>query len=104
MPQIKFSHKYQKILNSHNDVIETAVLLQVIPVNLEDLSKNFLDYDTDNGTYELPKRGKYLMLIFLKEHEDYTTDLNLFTTLRRWTPEKYSYYSENVGLVFRVIA
>ena len=99
MPQIKFSHKYQKLLNSHNDVIETATLLQVIPVNLEDLSQYFLDYDTDKGTYELPKRGKYLMLIFLKEH----TDLNLFTTLRRFTPEKFCFYSRNVGKVFQVM-
>jgi hypothetical protein len=103
MPQIKFSHKYQKLLNSHNDVIETATLLQVIPVNLEDLSQYFLDYDTEKGTYEIPKRGKYLMLIFLKEHEDYTTDLNLFTTLRRFTPEKFSFYSGNVGKVFQVM-
>lgn len=30
MPKIKFSHN-QKILNSHNDVIEKATLLQVLP-------------------------------------------------------------------------
>jgi hypothetical protein len=103
MPQIKFSHKYQKILNSHNDVIETATLLQVSIINLEDLSKEFLNYDTDNGVYELPKRGKYLMLIFLKEHEDYTTDLNLFTTLRRHTPEKHKFYMSQIGKVFKVM-
>lgn len=103
MPQIKFSHKYQKILDCHNDVIDTATLLQVIPVNLEDLSQHFLDYDTDNGVYELPKRGKFLMLIFLKEHEDYITDLNIFTTLRRHTPEKHSFYMSQIGKVFNVI-
>jgi hypothetical protein len=103
MPQIKFSHKYQKILNSHNDVIDSAILLQVLTVNLEDLSSAFLIYDTDSGKYELPKRGKYLMLIFLKEHEDYTTDLNLFTTLRRHTPEKYDFYMSQIGATFEVI-
>jgi len=103
MPQIKFSHKYKKILNCHNDVIETATLLQVVQVSLEELSQHFLDYDTDNGVYQLPKRGKYLMLLFLKEHEDYTTDLNLFTTLRRSTPEKFVFYTNNIGKVFQVI-
>ena len=103
MLQIKFSHKYQKILNSHNDVVETATLLHVEIVRLEDLSKEFLDYDTDNRSCELPKHGKYLMLLFLKEHEDYTTDLNLFTTLRAFTPEKYFYYAKNVGKVFQVV-
>ena len=29
---IKFSHAYQKLLDSHNDVVETATLLQVISV------------------------------------------------------------------------
>ena len=103
MPQIKFSHQYQKILNCHNDVIETATLLQVSIINLEDLSQEFLSYDTDNGTYELPKRGKYLMLIFLKDHEAYTTDLNLFTTLRRHTPDKHDFYLSQIGKVFKVI-
>ena len=103
MTQIKFSHIYKKILNSHNDVIETATLLQVIPVKLADLSQYFLDYDTDNGTYKLPKSGKYLMLIFLKEHECYTTDFNLFTTLRRYTPEKYDFYMRQIGKLFNVI-
>lgn len=103
MPQIKFSHKYQKLLDSHNDVIESATLLQVILVNLEELSSAFLIYDTDSGKYELPKKGKYLMLIFLKEHEDYTTDLNLFTTLRRWTQDKHDYYMQRIGSMFDVI-
>jgi hypothetical protein len=76
----------------------------VLPVNIEELSQYFIDYDTDKGTYELPKRGKYLMLIFLKEHESYVTDLNLFTTLRRFTLEKLTFYSSNTGKVFQIIA
>ena len=103
MKAIKFSHAYQKLLDSHNDVIETATLLQVISIDLADLSQCFLDYDTDNGVYKLPAKGKYLMLIFLKEHEDYTTDLNLFTTLRRQTPAKEAFYQSQIGRVFEII-
>jgi len=44
-----------------------------------------------------------LMLIFLKEHEDYTTDLNLFTTLRRQTPAKEAFYQSQIGRVFEII-
>lgn len=103
MNQIKFSYLYQKLLDSHNDCVEIATLLQVIPIDLKDLSKEFIAYDTDNGVYKLPPKGEYMMLIFLKQHEHYITDLNLFTTLRRWTPEKYRYCTEQVGKVFNVI-
>jgi hypothetical protein len=97
MKTIKFSHQYRKILDSNNDVIDTATLLQVIPVNLEDLSQPFLDYDTDKRTYALPKKGKIMMLLFLKPDWD---TLNLFTTLRQWTPESEQYYRKSVGEAF----
>lgn len=97
MKTIKFSHQYKKILDSNNDVIDTATLLQVIPVNLEDLSQPFLDYDTDKRTYALPQKGKLMMLLFLKPDWD---TLNLFTTLRQWTPESEQYYRKSVGEAF----
>lgn len=103
MLQIKFLPKYQKILNSHNDVVKTATLLRVEIIRLEELPKVFLAYDTDNGTYGFPKHGKYLMLLFLKEREDDKTALNLFTTLRAFTPEKYFYYAKKIGKVFQVV-
>jgi hypothetical protein len=103
MNSIKFSHTYQKLLDSHNDVIETAILLHVQWINLADLSVDFINYDTDNGKYKLPEKGSYLMLIFLKPHEDYITDLNLFTTLRRQTPEKEKYYLSKIGQQFKII-
>lgn len=99
---INFSHTYQKILDRHNDVIESAKLLQVIPVKLEELSDVFKNYDTDNGMYKLPRSGEYLMLIFLKNPKSYMTDLNLFTTLRRSTPEKLKYYTSCIGEVFEI--
>jgi hypothetical protein len=103
MPKIQVLRKYQKLLNSHNDIVKTATLLHVEIIRLEELPKVFLAYDTDNRTGDLPKHGKYLMLIFLKEREDYTTALNLFTTLRAFTPEKYFYYAKKVGKVFQVV-
>jgi len=102
MTQIKFSHIYNKLLDSHDDVIGKATLLQVIPIKLEDLSADFIDYDTDYGTYQLPVKGEYMMLIFLKPSFG-CPNLNLFTTLRRWTPEKYRYYLEKVGKIFEVV-
>ena len=103
MPQIKFSHSYEKLLDSHNDVIEEATLLHVSIIELAEAHPAFIAYDTDDGKYKLPDKGKYLMLLFLKPNESYLTDKNLFTTLRRYTPEKHRYYMEQRGKVFNII-
>lgn len=103
MKKIKFSHIYQKLLDSHNDVVDHATLHAVIPVQLEELHASFIDYDTDSGKYALPAKGKYLMLVFEKPTEVYVSDRNLFTTIRRFTPTKYDYYKNAVGEIFEVI-
>lgn len=72
-----------------------SVLLEVINVNLEDLSKYFLDYDTDGGAYSLPKNGEYLLLIFQGKS-------GIFTTIRRRTPQKEQYYRSLIGAIFDV--
>jgi hypothetical protein len=97
--KIKFSHKYHKLLvpGATAEYIETAILLDVVPINLEDVSKAFLDYDTDAGLFELPKSGIYMMLIFCKERS-----WDLFTTLRRWTPDKQTYYRSGIGKIFDI--
>lgn len=94
MKTIKFSHTYQK-LKHHEKITNSSMLLEVLEVELSNLSFEFLLYDTD-GIYELPKKGKYLMLIFMKDNS------NIFTTLRRYTPQKEKYYRESRGENFNV--
>ena len=100
MNKIKFSHHYGKleVLGFHNEIgrITQATLLEVLCVQLESLHKEFLDYDTDNGKYKLPKTGTYLLLLFAKNEHD------LFTTLRRCTLEKELYYRSSIGEIFAV--
>jgi len=104
MREIKFSHLYQKLLDEHNDMIDTATLLDVIPVELSECSRAFLDYDTDGGKFILPPKGKYLMLVFKKPKEGTGISAdNLFTTLRRYTPEKMDYYRGLVGSDLQVV-
>ncbi len=101
---IKFSHYYKKLINlgMHNEISYPCkvTLLDVIPVNLEDLSKEFKDYDTDYGAYKLPAKGKYLMLIFRKSDND------IFTTLRAVYSskglDKVKYYRDAIGKEFDV--
>lgn len=96
---IKFSHKYYK-LHNFDCLSKKLQLLDVVNIKLEDMSKEFLDYDTEKGTFPLPKKGDYMMLIFLKDNVYQGT--NLMTTLRRRTPEKEKYYRENIGQWFDV--
>lgn len=93
--KIKFSHNYKKIAG-----ITEARLIEVINVNLQNLSKEFIEYDTEN-IYKLPKTGNYMILIFHKECEANISS-NIFTTIRRRTDEKEKYYRENLGKIFAV--
>ena len=103
MLKINFSDIYDKLLNRYNDVIEIAILLGVYEINLEEQDQMFLNYDTDYGKYKLPKKGKYLMLLFEKiEPLSYENGRNLFTTLRRYTPKKIEYYKLHIGEKFNI--
>ena len=95
--KIKFSHKYSKLIRDSGNQICSAVLLDVFKIELADRSKQFLNYDTENGIYKLPQKGKYLMLLF----KDEFTKL-LFTTLRRDTVEKSLYYTNQIGETFEL--
>ena len=98
MPTIKFTHTYTKLLLNGTPV-DAARLLDVQKVNIQDLSFDLLEYDTDRGMYKLPTKGEYMMLIFLKPGSEF----HLFTTLRRFTPEKFAYYQANLSKVFDVV-
>ena len=105
MLKINFSDIYDKLLDEHCDVIEIATLMGVYEINLEEQHEAFLLYDTNNGKYKLPKKGKYLMLLFEKINVStisYETGRNLFTTLRRYTPRKAEYYKSHIGEEFNI--
>ncbi len=100
MNAIKFSHKYFKL----NTQARTAVLLDVLNVNLEDISDRFKAYDTEYFTpdrkmnyYKLPKKGKFMLLIFRDD------GFCIFTTLRRWLPAKEKYYRGLIGQNFHIV-
>ena len=82
MNQIKFSHDYPKLHGQRS-----AELLSVCIRDRGTLTDKFVDYDTtyDGGKYPLPP-NKYLVLVFLGN------ELIPFTTVRRYTEEKYNYY------------
>lgn len=108
MKKIKFSHEYYKLLGiRYNGVDNIATLLEVVDINLEDLSDTMRRYDTcysennDNKYYPLPKKGKYLLLIFVMNGSFYT--MGVFTTIRRNTPQKRDYYKSCIGQYFEII-
>jgi len=103
-PIIHFSHIYPKLLDQHDECISTARLLAVEKIELADQHPSFLAYDTDYGEnhhFPLPSAGTFLLLIFLKPHEEGPA-LNLVSTLRPWTWSKEQYYRALRGNIFEV--
>ena len=100
MPQIKFSHKYNKFPQG----FAKSRLIEVIPVNLEDLGTNFRIYDTQYtegpviSWYPLPLKGKYMILML------YSEGGHLWTTIRSQRGmkgiDKLAYYRSHIGEVF----
>jgi len=90
--QISFSHEYPKL---HGQ--KSAILLAVEFCGRSDLTEKFIEYDTAylGGNYPLPP-AKYLVLVFLGD------EMIPFTTVRRWTEEKFRYYYNSIGKVFNM--
>ena len=93
---IKFSHYYLKMQGF--DLDRSFTLVDMVTVNLSNLTPSFIQYDTtyteqgiDNifQKYPLPKGD--LITLYLVQ------DFHLITTIRRYTPEKFSFYTSWVG-------
>ena len=112
LPKIKFSHHYEKLREA--EIAEeggNACLISVCKVNLEDLPKGFLWWDTlyyvlgkggkrEERHFKLPEKGEYLLLVF-SEKFSYI----LFGTLRspygKWG-DKQMHYQSMIGKEFEV--
>lgn len=84
MPAIKFSHRYHKMPPDP----DPSRLIEVLVANRATLHSAFVEYDTaiiGGGNYPLPS-GKVLVLLLQAESGE------LWTTIRRWTPDKEQYY------------
>lgn len=104
MLKIKFSHPYAKLIGKSGYVIKKAKLLGVYLIGLEDQSPDFLSYDTDNGHFQLPKKGLFMMLLFEKPCRGELAGRNLFTTLRpAWPSRKIHYYKSKIGMEFEIV-
>jgi hypothetical protein len=98
MYKIHFIHPYKKLGSLIHPF--KARLLQVIKIDLKDLSEEFRSYDTDSGLYKLPDAGPYILLIFSKVCD---TPPFIFTTCRAYTSEKLKFYQSSTGRTFDVL-
>lgn len=100
MEEIKFSNYYFKF-PERIQWDPKAKLIQALKIHYNDLSKNMIEYDTvysKNGEvffYNLP-RTDLILLIFAQPTK-------IFTTIRRYTPNKWEYYKKNVGQMFKIV-
>lgn len=95
MQTIVFDKPYYKLLDSQDDVIEHARLLNVFSVNYKELPWSLRDYDNE------PRQGadKYDMLIFLKPEDELWDTSNLFITFRKHR----IIFKENIGKLWKVV-
>ena len=97
--RINFSHRYCKFPFG----FQSSKLLDVLPIRLEDLSPDFILYDTsylDGGEeklYALPAKGNYMILLLQAS----SGAGPLWTTIRsQWPFDKLEYYKSHIGEVF----
>ena len=112
-PTISFSNsEYYKLKRVFTTTIKNplpeAKLLQALKIHYNDLSQHMIQYDctykdySEDGhyaidkLYELPK-SDLILLIFLSDEYD-----QIFTTIRRYTPNKWVHYKEHEGCIFQV--
>jgi len=96
---IRFSHRYQKLVRD----FENSLLLDVVPIKLEEMSEEFRKYDTtyiDNGKekqYPLPEKGNFMVLMLLAG----SGKGQLWTTIRsqkgRGGLDKLQFYKGKIG-------
>ena len=104
MPTIKFSHRYNKFVDSafgKKEIPDCALLLDIFIKDVKDLSEHFIDYDTcfvnknnEMENYKLPKKGKVIILLLINGI--------VWTTIRRYTPQKLKYYKKMRGEWFDI--
>ncbi len=104
--KIKFSHRYMKMPDLEKTI---TFLLEVVTIDQKELSSDFVDYDTSyfegmgreliKRNFSLPK-GKVLILIL---NSPYSFKANLWTTIRRYTPEKERYYKGLRGQEVKIV-
>ena len=101
-PTIKFSHKYPKLAFGGPDKwVKQAVLLQVLKVNLGELSPAFLKYDTGNGMYRFSHRETEMYLLLFSVNDGLMDFEYLFSTVRPLTSGNY--YPSHVGHTFDIL-
>jgi hypothetical protein len=98
--QIKFSHVYNKMpltVKALNEAETRLVGVSICDVNR--LPPKFVEWDTAitaGGHYELPK-GQVIVLT-LATFEQFREELpDIWTTIRRATPEKATFYQSAIG-------
>jgi hypothetical protein len=81
-----------------------VTLLEVLESKFENLSDQFIKYDTGyycGGNYQRPEKGDCLVLLFLGSGVIWGTE-ELFSTVRRSTPKRREYYMSQRGKRFIV--
>ena len=99
-PIIKFGTKFDKLNGIiKKDTGQKAKLLQIFKVNITQLTKDFIEYDTQYGKDFYPIDKKYYILLIFQEKKTQ----KIFTTLRKATDGNWLFFSNHLGVDFDVV-
>lgn len=100
MNTIKFSHRYKKMPANVEKV--STFIKDVAIIDYNQLTPEQIEEDTvtvDGNHYPLPRTR----LIWIKLWTIGMQKHAVWTTLRRWTPQKFEYYSGLVGHEVKIV-
>jgi len=101
LEKIKFSHVYYKFPKKPPF---QATLLQCLAVNYKELSKDFIEYDTvftGGHYYPLPKTDLIILVLGILNKRTWV--MQIFTTIRRYTPRKWEFYKGLEGKQVQIV-
>jgi hypothetical protein len=106
MKKMRFSHIYKKFpLDLKRS---KTYLIGVTTIEKDKFPPLFLKYDTEymrgvnTSFYKLPKGKILLLTLFTTSCDEFLIMNHVWTTIRRWLPEKEKYYQNSIGEEFEI--
>lgn len=94
MPKITFMKNYEKFRLRSGEYATTARLIALDVIPLSSLSRDFLQYDTNNFDYKFGEQEDFIILTFFVCDRSKVSQSFCFTTLRPANQTKYIYYRQ----------
>lgn len=102
MPKITFNKNYEKFKLRSGEYAKQAKLVALDVIPLCSLSRDFLQYETNNFDYKFGEQEDHIILTFFVCDKLKVSQSFCFTTLRPANQTKYIYYRQYLQEIFEL--